>query len=170
MTEQAAYCYSMVIVPLYDTLGANACAFIVNQSEFKSRSTSTCTKSNIFNITWLDLSCVQFHLILFIILILLFTTITQIFFFLNSLILFLIYWVSTCFIFGTSVSKLVFLNNFNNFQLKCRWLYVKMTRKQICCSINLHDVWGSWSLSRKCPRRRIKGPKVAASKYSSLPT
>lgn len=34
MTEQAAYCYSMVIVPLYDTLGANACAFIVNQSKF----------------------------------------------------------------------------------------------------------------------------------------
>lgn len=36
MTEQAAYCYSMVIVPLYDTLGANACAFIVNQSKFFS--------------------------------------------------------------------------------------------------------------------------------------
>ena len=35
MTEQAAYCYSMVIVPLYDTLGANACAFIVNQSTYK---------------------------------------------------------------------------------------------------------------------------------------
>lgn len=34
MTEQAAYCYNMVIVPLYDTLGANACAFIVNQSKF----------------------------------------------------------------------------------------------------------------------------------------
>lgn len=34
MTEQAAYCYSMVIVPLYDTLGANACAFIVNQSKY----------------------------------------------------------------------------------------------------------------------------------------
>lgn len=34
MTEQAAYCYSMVIVPLYDTLGANACAFIVNQSMY----------------------------------------------------------------------------------------------------------------------------------------
>lgn len=34
MTEQAAYCYSMVIVPLYDTLGANACAFIVNQSTY----------------------------------------------------------------------------------------------------------------------------------------
>ncbi|XP_013200983.1 long-chain-fatty-acid--CoA ligase 5 isoform X1 [Amyelois transitella] len=33
MTEQAAYCYSMVIVPLYDTLGANACSFIVNQTE-----------------------------------------------------------------------------------------------------------------------------------------
>lgn len=33
MTEQAAYCYSMVIVPLYDTLGANACAFIINQSK-----------------------------------------------------------------------------------------------------------------------------------------
>ncbi|KPJ05275.1 Long-chain-fatty-acid--CoA ligase 1 [Papilio xuthus] len=33
MTEQAAYCYSMVIVPLYDTLGANACAFIINQTE-----------------------------------------------------------------------------------------------------------------------------------------
>lgn len=36
MTEQAAYCYSMVIVPLYDTLGANACAFIVNQSTYAS--------------------------------------------------------------------------------------------------------------------------------------
>lgn len=34
LTEQAAYCYSMVIVPLYDTLGANACAFIVNQSMY----------------------------------------------------------------------------------------------------------------------------------------
>lgn len=34
MTEQAAYSYSMVIVPLYDTLGSNACAFIVNQSEY----------------------------------------------------------------------------------------------------------------------------------------
>lgn len=34
MTEQAAYSYSMVIVPLYDTLGANACAFIVNQSMY----------------------------------------------------------------------------------------------------------------------------------------
>lgn len=33
MTEQAAYCYSMIIVPLYDTLGSNACAFIVNQTE-----------------------------------------------------------------------------------------------------------------------------------------
>ncbi|XP_063537211.1 long-chain-fatty-acid--CoA ligase 5 isoform X1 [Cydia strobilella] len=33
MTEQGAYCYSMVIVPLYDTLGANACAFIVNQTD-----------------------------------------------------------------------------------------------------------------------------------------
>lgn len=34
MAEQGAYCYSMVVVPLYDTLGANACAFIINQSKY----------------------------------------------------------------------------------------------------------------------------------------
>ncbi|XP_021955219.1 long-chain-fatty-acid--CoA ligase 1 isoform X2 [Folsomia candida] len=33
LTEQGLYCYSMVIVPLYDTLGADACAFIINQAE-----------------------------------------------------------------------------------------------------------------------------------------
>lgn len=33
LTEQGAYCYSMVIVPLYDTLGPDACAFIINQTE-----------------------------------------------------------------------------------------------------------------------------------------
>lgn len=31
LVEQGAYCYSMVIVPLYDTLGPDACAFIINQ-------------------------------------------------------------------------------------------------------------------------------------------
>lgn len=31
LTEQAAYCFSMVLVPLYDTLGPEACAFILNQ-------------------------------------------------------------------------------------------------------------------------------------------
>lgn len=31
LTEQAAYCFSMVIVPLYDTLGPEACSFIINQ-------------------------------------------------------------------------------------------------------------------------------------------
>ncbi|GLV39486.1 uncharacterized protein CBL_09627 [Carabus blaptoides fortunei] len=33
LTEQAAYCYSMVIIPLYDTLGPDACAFIIKQAE-----------------------------------------------------------------------------------------------------------------------------------------
>ena len=32
LTEQAAYCQSMVIVPLYDTLGPEACTFIINTS------------------------------------------------------------------------------------------------------------------------------------------
>ena len=33
ITEQACYTYSMVLVPLYDTLGADACAFIIAQAE-----------------------------------------------------------------------------------------------------------------------------------------
>ncbi|CAH1406435.1 unnamed protein product [Nezara viridula] len=33
LTEQAAYCYSMVIVPLYDTLGPEATSFIISQAE-----------------------------------------------------------------------------------------------------------------------------------------
>ncbi|XP_035224523.1 long-chain-fatty-acid--CoA ligase 6-like [Stegodyphus dumicola] len=35
LTEQACYNQSAVIVPLYDTLGPNACSFIVNQAEIK---------------------------------------------------------------------------------------------------------------------------------------
>jgi long-chain acyl-CoA synthetase len=31
--EQGCYCYSLVVVPLYDTLGPDACAFIINQTE-----------------------------------------------------------------------------------------------------------------------------------------
>lgn len=31
LSEQGAYCYSMVIVPLYDTLGPDACAYIIKQ-------------------------------------------------------------------------------------------------------------------------------------------
>lgn len=34
LTEQAAYCFSMVIVPLYDTLGPEACSFIITQGMF----------------------------------------------------------------------------------------------------------------------------------------
>ncbi|CAH0387269.1 unnamed protein product [Bemisia tabaci] len=33
LTEQGAYSYSMVIVPLYDTLGPDACAYIINQAD-----------------------------------------------------------------------------------------------------------------------------------------
>ncbi|XP_043281122.1 long-chain-fatty-acid--CoA ligase 1 isoform X2 [Venturia canescens] len=33
LTEQACYCYSLVVVPLYDTLGPDACAYIINQAE-----------------------------------------------------------------------------------------------------------------------------------------
>nr|XP_023020932.1 long-chain-fatty-acid--CoA ligase 5 isoform X2 [Leptinotarsa decemlineata] len=36
LTEQAAYCYSMVLVPLYDTLGPDACAFIIKQAEINT--------------------------------------------------------------------------------------------------------------------------------------
>lgn len=32
LLEQGAYCYSMVIVPLYDTLGQDACSFIITQT------------------------------------------------------------------------------------------------------------------------------------------
>jgi len=35
ITEQAAYHYSMVIVPLYDTLGPDACSYIINQAEIQ---------------------------------------------------------------------------------------------------------------------------------------
>ncbi|GMR45720.1 hypothetical protein PMAYCL1PPCAC_15915 [Pristionchus mayeri] len=35
ITEYAAYSYSNVVAPLYDTLGPDACAFIINQSEMK---------------------------------------------------------------------------------------------------------------------------------------
>lgn len=33
LTEQAAYTYSMVLVPLYDTLGPDATAFIIKEAE-----------------------------------------------------------------------------------------------------------------------------------------
>ncbi|XP_046752947.1 long-chain-fatty-acid--CoA ligase 5 isoform X3 [Diprion similis] len=33
LTEQACYNYSLVVVPLYDTLGPDACAYIINQAE-----------------------------------------------------------------------------------------------------------------------------------------
>nr|CAI5840526.1 unnamed protein product [Callosobruchus analis] len=36
LSEQAAYCYSMVLVPLYDTLGPDACAFIIKQAEINT--------------------------------------------------------------------------------------------------------------------------------------
>ncbi|XP_077284465.1 long-chain-fatty-acid--CoA ligase 6 isoform X2 [Arctopsyche grandis] len=33
ITEQAVYCHSMVLVPLYDTLGPDSCSFIINQAD-----------------------------------------------------------------------------------------------------------------------------------------
>lgn len=33
LTEQACYSYSLVVVPLYDTLGPDACAYIINQAD-----------------------------------------------------------------------------------------------------------------------------------------
>lgn len=33
--EQGCYCYSMVVVPLYDTLGPEACAFIIQQTDMQ---------------------------------------------------------------------------------------------------------------------------------------
>lgn len=34
--EQAAYSYSLVVVPLYDTLGPDACAFIIRQTDMST--------------------------------------------------------------------------------------------------------------------------------------
>lgn len=34
LSEHALYSYSMVIVPLYDTLGPEACRYIINQGVF----------------------------------------------------------------------------------------------------------------------------------------
>lgn len=34
--EQGAYCFSLVVVPLYDTLGPDACAFIIKQTEMST--------------------------------------------------------------------------------------------------------------------------------------
>lgn len=34
--EQGAYCYSLVIVPLYDTLGPDACAFIIKHTDMST--------------------------------------------------------------------------------------------------------------------------------------
>jgi long-chain acyl-CoA synthetase len=33
VTELACYSYSMAIVPLYDTLGPDACTYIINQGK-----------------------------------------------------------------------------------------------------------------------------------------
>lgn len=34
--EQGCYCYSLVVVPLYDTLGPDACAFIIKQTDMST--------------------------------------------------------------------------------------------------------------------------------------
>lgn len=34
--EQGAYCFSLVVVPLYDTLGPDACAFIIKQTDMST--------------------------------------------------------------------------------------------------------------------------------------
>ncbi|CAG7734013.1 unnamed protein product [Allacma fusca] len=36
LTEQGLYCYSMIIVPLYDTLGVEVCSFIIRQAEMNT--------------------------------------------------------------------------------------------------------------------------------------
>lgn len=41
LVEQGLYCYSMVIIALYDTLGADACAFIINQGKRKNLNSKT---------------------------------------------------------------------------------------------------------------------------------
>ncbi|XP_001949298.1 long-chain-fatty-acid--CoA ligase 5 [Acyrthosiphon pisum] len=46
LTEQAAYCFSMVVVPLYDTLGPEACSFIINQAEISVVVVDTDDKCN----------------------------------------------------------------------------------------------------------------------------
>jgi len=46
LTEQGAYCFSMVIIPLYDTLGPEACSFIINQAEISVVICENDTKCN----------------------------------------------------------------------------------------------------------------------------
>lgn len=47
ITEYACYSYSMVIVPLYDTLGPEACAYIINQAQIN---TVICDKDDKINL------------------------------------------------------------------------------------------------------------------------
>ncbi|KAG6801806.1 long-chain-fatty-acid--CoA ligase 1 isoform X1 [Apis mellifera caucasica] len=47
LTEQACYTYSLVVVPLYDTLGPDACAFIINQAEINLVVVENDTKCNL---------------------------------------------------------------------------------------------------------------------------
>lgn len=47
LTEQACYTYSLVVVPLYDTLGPDACAFIINQAEINLVVCENDTKCNL---------------------------------------------------------------------------------------------------------------------------
>ena len=44
IVEQACYMYSMILVPLYDTLGPEACTHIVNQAEISLVVCDTCKK------------------------------------------------------------------------------------------------------------------------------
>lgn len=50
LVEQGLYSYSMVIIALYDTLGADACAFIINQGNFNGLA-----EAKVFNymLTWM---------------------------------------------------------------------------------------------------------------------
>lgn len=45
--EQGAYCYSLVVVALYDTLGPDGCAFIINHTDMSTVVVEDDNKANI---------------------------------------------------------------------------------------------------------------------------
>lgn len=45
--EQGAYCYSLVVVALYDTLGPDACAYIIKQTDMSTVIVEDDKKANI---------------------------------------------------------------------------------------------------------------------------
>lgn len=79
--EQACYTYSMVAVPLYDTLGPEALVFIINQGNWiffhhgagNESSTVTGSQGELVRVAFNLLTCLSHLLLLFFLIIIIFT-------------------------------------------------------------------------------------------------